>query len=136
MRSLRAYLGTGVVLLLSGLLLMLFYVPHPTSIPAMSGQSGVTVGGIFRGIHVWAAQLIVLAVLVYVACTVFVKTNHPRIGWAACLAVLTGLLWFTGILLPWDHLAYWTHVLILTVLLLTLLIFYVRRTRRNLSATL
>lgn len=68
-------------------------------------------------------------------------------GWAAGILVLTVMLWFTGMLLPWDHLdfwlapvfrpptgllaVYWLHTLILSVATLVLLIYYVRRLRSN-----
>ena len=154
MTSLKASLWLLAALTLSGLLLMGFYVPiaAPPIPPAPS--AGVSAGHILRGVHFWAAQIIIFAVLAHLARTVFVKTNRKRTGWAICLLLLTCLLWFTGMLLPWDQLAfwmqrwmhglsaqnalwtvYWTHTLALPALVLPFLLVYVRRTRRDMAAS-
>jgi quinol-cytochrome oxidoreductase complex cytochrome b subunit len=155
MRSRKAYLWLFAVLTLSGLLLMGLYVPvsAPPS-AATPAPSSIPAGYVTRGIHFWAAFLAVLAILAHLARAIFVKTNRKRIGWAAALFLLTCLLWFTGMLLPWDQLGfwlsrlsarlgvpvladpyaalyavYWLHTLALSVPTIFLLIIYVRRTR-------
>ena len=145
MRSFRAVLWLGGFLAATGLALMLLYFPEYTQPShAYPAPAGVTPGGIFRGVHFWLVQLIVLVVLAHLLRVVFVKTNRRRSGWALTTAALTGLFWFTGMLLPWDHLAewlptwmggllgvYWTHTLALLLLILPLLIGYSRRMRRD-----
>ncbi len=154
MRSLNAYLWLFAVLMLSGLLLMLFYVPAAAPPILAAPRAGWSVGTVLRSVHFWAAQFVVLAVLAHLVRVIFVKTNRLHIGWAFALVSLTCLLWFTGLLLPWDQLAfwmqnwlhgisaqqalwgiYWTHTLALSLLMLLLLFVYVRRTRRNLAAS-
>ncbi len=148
MRSLRAVIWLAAFLALTGLALMLLYVPNT----AASGQAvpapvGVTPGGIFRGLHFWIAQVILLAAVLHLTRVVFVKTNRRYAAWAVAALALTGLLWFTGMLLPWDRLmsylpiwaggligVYRTHTLALSLLLLILLTAYTRRTRRMTTA--
>lgn len=149
MWSLRAYWRLLTLLTLSGLLLMFCYVPSAAPVvQAASATQSVTVGYMLRGVHFWAAQVIVLVLFVYLARVVFVRTNHSQIGWAIALTLLTLALCFTGYLLPWDRLGfwmqhwfrglsayhgllgvYWLHSLVLPVLMLPLLIGYVRRQR-------
>jgi len=134
------------LLSLTGLALMLYYAPAVT--PADTGQpaSGVrALGPILRGLHFWLAQLALLAGIFAVCRAFFVKTSRPRAAWAAGAFLLTGLLWFTGMMLPWDQLnfwlapvfrpptgllvIYWLHALVLSALLLAVLITYTRRLR-------
>lgn len=149
MWSLKAYLWLLAALTLSGLLLMSLYVPS-VALPDVPASPGVSAGYVARGVHFWTAQLALLAVLAHLAHTIFVKTNRVYIGWVVALALMTGLLWFTGFLLPWDQLASWmqqlwlpsisaqnalwtvylTHTLALSLLMLPVLFVYVRRTRR------
>jgi len=147
MWSLKAYLWLLVVLALSGLALTLMYVPVAAPIvSAHPAQPGRTAGGFTRGVHFWVAQMAVLAVLAHLVWSLLVKTNRRLTGWAASLFVLTGLLAFTGFLLPWDALENWLdrtgtgltlmrfyvlHVLLLPLLLYPLAVVYFRRTRRE-----
>ncbi len=145
MRSLKIVLWMLAFLALTGLGLMLCYVPdRDSSFLMKSGQPIITTGSVFRGLHFWGSNFIVMAVAVHLARTVFVKTNRQRFGGALAIAVLTGLFWFTGMLLPWDQLTYWlpswacglrgiywTHTLALSLLMLPLLAVYLRRTRRD-----
>jgi len=144
-RLLSAVLWLASLLAVSGLALMFLYFPEYTKpVSGYTAPPGITVGSIFRGAHFWLAQLIVLAALAHGVRVVFVKTNRPRLGWALAVTTVTGLLWFTGMLLPWDRLAnwlpvwaggllgvYWTHTLALSLLLLLLMIAYFGRLRRD-----
>ena len=132
---------------LSGLTLMGWYVPVAAAAPG-GGSSSMSTGSILRGIHFWAAQIALLAALIGIGQAFFVKTNWPHAGWAAGAFVLTALLWFTGMLLPWDQLdqwlfplfhppmglraVYWLHTLILPALLFAVLIACGRRLRSTL----
>ncbi len=154
MTALKACLWLLAVLTLSGLLLMLVYVPSAVAVTPSAAGAGVSVGYILRGIHFWAGNLVVLAAVAHSARTILVKTNRKRAGWALLLFLLTCLLCFTGYLLPWDQIAswmqqlwlpgisardalwsvYWTHTLVLSLLMLLFLFVYVRRTRRDPAA--
>jgi quinol-cytochrome oxidoreductase complex cytochrome b subunit len=112
------YLGvTSVVLLgslvVSGVYLMFFYVPSPSSAygDIQTIQTQVAFGQFIRNVHRWSAHLMVLAVAAHMA-RVFYRGAYksPReFNWVigVMLLVLTLLLSFTGYLLPWDQLAYW-----------------------------
>ena len=146
MRTLTGFFWLTALLLLSGLALMGWYVPVtvPSHAPA-APLPAVSAGSIVRGLHFWFAQIALLAAVAVLLNTFFVKTNRPRAGWAAGLFVLTGLLWFTGMLLPWDHLGfwlapvlrpptglfviYWLHTLILSVMLFAFLVTCIGRLR-------
>ncbi len=150
MTTLKAYLSLLGVLLLSGLVLMPIFVPSGTPLAHSASGAIVSAGPVLRGVHFWAAPLAALAILAHLGGTIFVKTNRPRRTGAIILVLLTGLLWFTGVLLPWDQLAFWTngllrgvtsqnvlwivywmHTLALSLLALPFLLIYVRRTRRD-----
>jgi quinol-cytochrome oxidoreductase complex cytochrome b subunit len=151
LRSLNVTLSLFAVLVLSGLLLMLVYVPSAAPVRSAAAPTApLPWGYLLRGVHFWTGNLVVLAVLAHLLYTIFVKTNWSHVGWAAALFLLAGLLWITGILLPWDQLAFWIqhlwlpnisawnalwavyvmHSLILSLLMLPFLLIYARRTRR------
>ncbi len=147
MRSLQAVMWVAGFLALTGLALMFLYVPEYAEPAHVSpAPASITPGSVFRGLHFWGSNLIVLAAAAHLLRTIFVKTNRRRSGGALAIGVLTGLFWFTGMLLPWDQLTYWlpswaggllgvywTHTLALSLLMLPLLAVYLRRTRRALS---
>jgi quinol-cytochrome oxidoreductase complex cytochrome b subunit len=108
-----------VVLLLSGLPLMVFYVPSVgeayRSIKDI--EHVVSYGWWLRAVHRLGAHLMVIAAtlhLVRVFVTGAYRNAHPgeqRREWnwviGVALFAATLLLSFTGYLLPWDQLAYW-----------------------------
>jgi quinol-cytochrome oxidoreductase complex cytochrome b subunit len=97
----------------TGILLMFYYKPYPD----VAYQSikdihfVVPTGQLIRNVHRWAAQVMVLAVLVHMARVFFTAAYRaPReFNWVIGmgLLVVTLGLSFTGYLLPWDQLAYW-----------------------------
>ena len=101
------------VLTVTGLALMLYYVPHP---PEAYGsmqdlQFVVTFGVVLRNMHRWSAHAMVFVVFLHL-CRVFWTGSYkpPReFNWTVgvALLLLTLALSFTGYLLPWDQLAYW-----------------------------
>lgn len=102
-----------MVLVLTGVWLMFFYVPSVdqayTDIQNL--ETEVTFGALMRAIHRWAGHLMVLTVFLHM-CRVFFTGayKHPReFNWVigVVLWVVTLLLSFTGYLLPWDQLSYW-----------------------------
>jgi quinol-cytochrome oxidoreductase complex cytochrome b subunit len=120
--SLRASytLGLGLIsavllgiLTLTGLALMLNYVPYPSeAYRSMKDlQFAVTYGVILRNLHRWSAHAMVFVVFLHM-CRVFLTGSYksPReFNWVVgvVLLLLTLGLSFTGYLLPWDQLAFW-----------------------------
>jgi len=101
------------VLSITGLALMLYYVPYPPesyrSIKDL--QFVVTFGVILRNMHRWAAHAMVAVVFLHM-CRVFWTGSYKRpreFNWVigVALLLLTLGLSFTGYLLPWDQLAFW-----------------------------
>jgi quinol-cytochrome oxidoreductase complex cytochrome b subunit len=102
-----------IVLTVTGLALMFYYVPSPTdAYRSMKDlQFVVTYGVVLRNMHRWAAHGMVLVVFLHL-CRVFFTGSYkpPReFNWVigVGLLLLTLALSFTGYLLPWDQLAYW-----------------------------
>jgi cytochrome b6 len=112
------YLGTitfslFVVLVVTGVLLMLYYQPAiPNAYQNMKDlQYVVSDGRFLRNMHRWAAHLMVIAVFLHML-RVFYKGAYrkPReFNWVigVFLLLLTLLLSYTGYLLPYDQLSYW-----------------------------
>lgn len=101
------------VLTVTGLALMLYYIPHPPeAYRSMKDlQFVVTFGIVLRNMHRWSAHAMVLVVFVHM-CRVFWTGSYkaPReFNWVVgvSLFLLTLALSFTGYLLPWDQLAFW-----------------------------
>jgi quinol-cytochrome oxidoreductase complex cytochrome b subunit len=100
-------------LIASGVYLMFFYVPSPTTAygDIIFLQTNVAFGQYIRNIHRWSAHLMVLAVAVHMAKMFYRGAYKPprEFNWVigVVLLILTLLLSFTGYLLPWDQLAYW-----------------------------
>lgn len=105
-----------VVQLLTGLLLSVYYTPSEAeaylSIQRLHEQ--VPLGRAVRSLHYWAANLMVVMVLLHML-RVFISGSYknPReLNWiaGAMLLLLTLAFGFTGYLLPWDQKAYWATV--------------------------
>jgi quinol-cytochrome oxidoreductase complex cytochrome b subunit len=100
-------------LVVSGLYLMFFYVPSPTTAygDIQYLQTDVAFGQFIRNTHRWSAHLMVLAVAAHMAKMFYRGAYKPprEFNWVigVVLLILTLLLSFTGYLLPWDQLAYW-----------------------------
>lgn len=115
-----ATMGLGIaaaaaflVTLVTGVLLMCYYKPFPdVAYPSIKDIHFVVPTGRFiRNIHRWAANVMVVTVLLHMARVFYTGAyRKPReFNWLiglALLAVTLGLS-FTGYLLPWDQLAYW-----------------------------
>jgi quinol-cytochrome oxidoreductase complex cytochrome b subunit len=102
-----------LVLTVTGLGLMLYYVPHPdAAYRSMKDiQYAVTFGMFLRNAHRWAAHGMVAVVFLHMCRVFFTGAYKPprEFNWVVgvILLVLTLALSFTGYLLPWDQLAYW-----------------------------
>jgi len=106
-------LFTFVVLVITGILLMFYYVPAPEqAYQRMLDLRGVVTFGTFlRNMHRWGAHAMVGLVILHMM-RVYLTGAHkaPReLNWVigVVLLLLTLFLSFTGYLLPWDQLAYW-----------------------------
>jgi len=105
-----------MVQLLTGLLLSMHYTPSEAEAYASIQRLHLTVplGGLLRATHHWAANLMVVMVVLHML-RVFVSGSYknPReLNWVAgsLLFVMTLAFGFTGYLLPWDQKAYWATV--------------------------
>jgi quinol-cytochrome oxidoreductase complex cytochrome b subunit len=112
------WLGTAaaslfVILTVTGVMLMFFYVPSTEraygSIKDL--QYAVSFGRVLRNQHRWAAGGMVALVFIHMARVFFTGAYRGSrvLNWLVGVALLLGtlMLSFTGYLLPWDQLAYW-----------------------------
>jgi len=108
-----AAMAAFLITLVTGVLLMFYYKPYPDvayeSIKDI--HFVVPTGRFIRNIHRWAANVMVVAVLLHMARVFYTAAYRaPReFNWVVgmLLLVTTLGLSFTGYLLPWDQLAYW-----------------------------
>jgi quinol-cytochrome oxidoreductase complex cytochrome b subunit len=108
-----ASIAAFLITLITGILLMFYYKPYPD----VAYQSikdihyVVPTGRFIRNIHRWAANLMVVTVILHMARAFYTGSyRKPReFNWLVGmgLLVMTLGLSFTGYLLPWDQLAYW-----------------------------
>jgi quinol-cytochrome oxidoreductase complex cytochrome b subunit len=107
--SLFLFITQGV----TGILLSIYYVPHPDqaydSINYIMNE--VTLGWLIRGIHHWGATLMVIVVFLHMLRTFFhAAYKYPReMTWitGVLLLLVTLGMGFTGYLLPWNQRSYW-----------------------------
>jgi len=102
-----------LILVVTGILLMFYYVPSTTqAYDRMLDLRGTVAFGIFlRNMHRWSAHGMVAVVFLHM-CRVFLTGAYkpPReFNWVigVFLFLVTLFLSFTGYLLPWDQLAFW-----------------------------
>ena len=102
-----------LITLITGVLLMFYYKPYPDAayLSIKDIHFVVPTGRFIRNIHRWAANVMVITVLLHMARVFFTGAyRKPReFNWliGMGLLVVTLGLSFTGYLLPWDQLAYW-----------------------------
>ena len=116
--SYSLWLGTAaaclfVILLVTGMLLMFFYVPSvERAYWSMKDlRFAISFGWLLRNQHRWAAHLMVGTTFLHMT-RVFLTGAYRGtrgINWLVGIVLLlvTLLLSFTGYLLPWDQLAFW-----------------------------
>lgn len=103
-----------IVLIVTGVLLSFYYRPSAQeAYPSIQYiVTDVPWGWLVRDLHVWSANLIVIAILAHMARVFFAGTYKPprETNWLVGLCLLLVVLGFgaTGYLLPWDQWAYWT----------------------------
>ena len=102
-----------LVLTVTGVFLMFFYVPSSTSAydDILNIQSSVPFGLLTRNIHRWAAHLMVFFVFLHMMRVFYHGAYKPprEFNWVVGVLLLffTVALSFTGYLLPWDQIAFW-----------------------------
>ena len=102
-----------LVLTVTGVYLMFFYIPSETQAYTniLEIQSTVVFGLLTRNIHRWAAHLMVFFVFLHMMRVFYHGAYKPprEFNWVVgvVLLFLTIMLSFTGYLLPWDQIAYW-----------------------------
>jgi quinol-cytochrome oxidoreductase complex cytochrome b subunit len=102
-----------VILTVTGILLMFYYVPSTTQAydRMLDLRGSVAFGTFLRNMHRWAAHGMVAVVFLHM-CRVFFTGSYkkPReFNWVlgVIMFLVTLFLSFTGYLLPWDQLAFW-----------------------------
>jgi ubiquinol-cytochrome c reductase cytochrome b subunit len=118
----RTFYFGGIALFLFGIqaatgtLLALYYEPTPDAAydSVVSIMSDVDFGWLIRSIHHWAANLMILFVVLHLL-RIFYQAafKFPReLTWVVGVGLLglTLVFGFTGYLLPWDQRAYWATV--------------------------
>lgn len=98
---------------ITGVLLMFWYTPSPEIAygDMLSILSNIPLGQLIRDLHRLGAEAMVMIVALHMMRTwITASYKKPRqFTWftGVILLVVTGLLSFTGYLLPWDQLALW-----------------------------
>jgi quinol-cytochrome oxidoreductase complex cytochrome b subunit len=102
-----------LVLTVTGVYLMFFYVPSSTSAytDILNIQASVAFGLLTRNVHRWGAHLMVFFVFLHMMRVFYHGAYKPprEFNWVVgvLLLFLTLGLSFTGYLLPWDQIAFW-----------------------------
>ena len=102
-----------LVLTVTGVFLMFFYVPSSTSAydDILRIQAEVPFGLLTRNIHRWGAHLMVFFVFLHMMRVFYHGAYKPprEFNWVigTLLLFFTIALSFTGYLLPWDQIAFW-----------------------------
>jgi quinol-cytochrome oxidoreductase complex cytochrome b subunit len=102
-----------LVLTVTGVYLMFFYVPSATLAYTniLDIQSKVAFGLLTRNIHRWAAHLMVFFVFLHMMRVFYHGAYKPprEFNWVNGVLLLfsTVFISFTGYLLPWDQIAFW-----------------------------
>ncbi|PJB40948.1 MAG: hypothetical protein CO108_13820, partial [Deltaproteobacteria bacterium CG_4_9_14_3_um_filter_63_12] len=100
------------VLVLTGAVLMVAYVPSPERAygSILDIDHAMTFGGFLRSLHRWSAYGMLLTVALHLLRVAFQGAyNRRALNWSIGLVLLgaTLTLAFTGYLLPWDQRAVW-----------------------------
>lgn len=111
-----------LIQVLTGIILTIYYVPSVekafSSVYFISNY--VHYGWLVRSIHHWAANLVVIFVVIHMI-RVFITGSYkpPReFNWVAGVVLLLVTLGFslTGYLLPWDQKAYWGSTVVTSLI--------------------
>jgi quinol-cytochrome oxidoreductase complex cytochrome b subunit len=105
--------GTFLILVITGILLMLYYHPSvPQAYADMKDLQFVVSSGVFlRNLHRWSAHAMVFLVFAHMFKVFYRGAYRPprEFNWVIGVVLLlaTLLLSYTGYLLPWDQLSFW-----------------------------
>src|ERR1700739_3357635 len=105
--------GTFLILVITGILLMLYYHPSvPQAYADTKDLQFVVSSGLFlRNLHRWSAHAMVFLVFAHMFKVFYRGAYRPprEFNWVIgiVLLIITLLLSYTGYLLPWDQLAFW-----------------------------
>jgi menaquinol-cytochrome c reductase cytochrome b subunit len=102
-----------LMLAASGYIMTIYYVPSPEqayqTVDYITHE--VSLGYVIRGVHYWAANLMIVTVLLHmIRVFIYGAYKKPReLNWITGVLLLLLILTFgfTGYLLPWDQKAYW-----------------------------
>ena len=102
-----------MMLAATGFFMAVYYVPSPEqaydAVDYMTYE--VSMGGIVRGVHHWAANLMIVTIFLHMLrVVIYGAYKKPReINWLTGVLLFSLVLafGFTGYLLPWDQKAYW-----------------------------
>ena len=106
-------LGTFLILVITGILLMLYYHPSvPQAYVDVKDLKYVVSSGLFlRNLHRWSAHAMVFLAFAHMFRVFYRGAYRPprEFNWVVgvILLLVTLLLSYTGYLLPWDQLAFW-----------------------------
>ncbi len=111
-----------IIQVLSGVVLLAFYVPHPDfaykSVVHLTSE--VPQGWLLRRIHVSCASFLVVMILIHMLRVFYSQAyKSPReLHWISgvFLFLLILAMNFTGYLLPWSELSYWATTISLSAL--------------------
>ena len=104
---------TFAILVITGILLMLYYHPSvPQAYIDMKDLQFVVSSGVFlRNLHRWSAHAMVFLAFAHMFKVFYRGAYRPprEFNWVigVVLLLITLLLSYTGYLLPWDQLSYW-----------------------------
>jgi len=102
-----------IIEIITGLILMVYYVPSPTEAyeSILKLESGVPFGSVLRDLHRLGAEAMVAAAALHMLRTYLTGSykKERSFTWltGVVLLLITLFLSFSGYLLPWDQLAYW-----------------------------
>jgi len=102
-----------IILLLTGLLLMVYYRPSVANAynSILDINNVVTGGRYLRNMHRWAAHGLVFFSIIHMSRTLYTAsyTKGRSLTWniGICLLFVTLISSFSGYLLPWDQLGFW-----------------------------
>jgi ubiquinol-cytochrome c reductase cytochrome b subunit len=106
---------------LTGILLLLYYIPHPDH--AFSSvqdiMTKVPYGWLFREMHTVGSNLLITIVLLHMV-TVFLMGNYKRpreLTWlvGGLALIITMIFGYSGHLLPWTQLSYWSTTVVTSI---------------------
>lgn len=102
-----------IILVITGVLLLMYY--RPTTAEAYDSVVLITnivpYGWLIRGLHHWAANLMILMVILHMLKVFFYGAYKPPrdLNWVVgvLLLLITLVFGFSGYLLPWNQVSYW-----------------------------